>query len=945
MVNSLVSQAPKNDGSAKPRAQGSAQRGGTEDANSTTPPAPGRQTRESQPNAQPDRRHEFDMRLLSSWPAPVPSRLGQGPIAGATNWDAILGIIRNLQSYIGEDDIAVDGAEDMDPGHEAPEHEGALDLEEPDDMNRSGTGDGSASQPQTTHGPFELAEPNGVFAILVPPTGNPLTDPPALTLPRPLNNANPYLPRELASVVAMLPSRSDCDRLMMVYTQMNSMTGPFLHMGQFQRAYSRFWETGNPAAAHATSPLLWMSMLASVLTVGALTSGGRRLAWKNDKEEPEGGKQRLTGTGQQQRRQRNNGMTSGREGNTPETGFDNSDLALGARMRQLSTHCLIAGNYLSGMPLALEALMLNTQMWLMQKGESDPTMWATFAVVVRLAQHLGYHQVDAPGAGVSEKGGRPLTAFEKEMRRRVWCYVEALDMAYSFQYGMPSVIHEDETATNPPSNLHDDDFHEASAMLPPSRPLTDFSPILYFAIKLGFVRLLRRVFRLTIWRMAPAAPGASWAETARCISGTASDKRKAALELYEELRSAYDAIPPQMRMPTHIRDCPFSDNSQSIMRRLVVEMIYHKTVCFLFRWSLRRSAEAEAEVANITGTSREHAADELARQRQACLVSALRILDLHTEFEYESRPPPTTTATTTATTTTAGGSGSSGGGRYSGVGRLAADRFVINKLPMSDFLLAATILCLDLIERSEERRAAQMSGGSGRGSGGGGGGAFTGSKCAPSGSGTVSFAEAVGNSGGERSLEERAVDCGAKLEALRTAYALWHEQRHASREAAHAARILGSIVTKLSREYGDETGDAAKDKDSTNTNTPGSELDNFSWDLAVPSSLRFPQPMRWEHSEKQAATAAAAAIIASGNKATAPTAPSIGAVSSGGLPPEPAPNVDCMHGPEEPEPFYAVLDNPLNVDWNMVDSFLQDRQLAPDVGSNIWSADLMALEN
>ncbi len=81
------------------------------------------------------------------------------------------------------------------------------------------------------------------------------------------------------------------------------------------------------------------------------------------------------------------------------------------------------------------------------------------------------------------------------MRRRTWYMVETFDLLYSFQYGMPTAIHDEDMDVLPPKNLADDDFDETTAVLPPERPFSEFTQALYFAFKSRTIRLLRRVIR------------------------------------------------------------------------------------------------------------------------------------------------------------------------------------------------------------------------------------------------------------------------------------------------------------------------------------------------------------------------------------------------------------------------------------------------------------------
>ncbi|CAK7205075.1 hypothetical protein SEUCBS139899_007840 [Sporothrix eucalyptigena] len=1045
MVNSLVSRAPTN------QDKQTTEKDGTSIAKTPAlafgDPDP-RVTGEWQETGGKDEhapRFEWIMPIGPDAPSsaigPVATILGQTPFSGGTNWAAVLDSIRDIQSYLGEaaagdkghkdaeeegEEDQEDNAEDEDADEDMVEDEENSTEEPPpsrpaenpfhnfvdrpqmyggvtdrktallpaslssipaalrapgfDTTKRTAlpTHDSSPASERSSLPPyrsFQLAEPDGIFSAIAAAPGLSASD---QSIPPATSNLalSPPLPKHLADAIASLPPRSDCDRLIAVYFQSNYMTGPFVHTGQFQRSYSRFWRTGNPAAANPISPLLWISMLASILSMGAMIDGGRQLAWMADRELGQSHQaEHGDGSG-------GNGTGSGnKRGRDPDTELSNEDLKLASRLRQLSTRCLLAGDYLAGRPLAVEALVLNAHVRLMQNRDSDATQWATFGVIVRLAQRMGYHQVDAPGGDVCGIGGRKLTAFEKEMRRRVWYFVESFDMLFSFQFGMPTVVHEDEVATEPPRNLRDDDFDEATDELPPSRPPADYTTALYFTVKLTLIRLLRRVMRVAVWR------------TDKFKNLDTQSYKATVTRITQELRWTYTTLPARLRMPMHIRDCPFDDASHDIMHRLATEMMHHKAVCILFRESLSRDTSGDGGVDKSGFT-----AAETEMQRKSCLVSALRILDLHTEFEYETRPA--------STAAMAGGqkTGPARPGGHRGVGRLATDRHMLSSLALHDFLLAATILCLDLIEGGRNDQGSSKTTNSSKS------GQASNVASNDTAAGTSSTTTAPSSTknlelppslvfepflgGGGSSLEERAADRSAKIEALRTAYALWHERRLTSRDAAHAARILGAIVTKLSAEVGGEGNeyDVTGNKVHADNNSPGWG----NWDIAArqkrqemyEEDLRRQRAERAERAERagrttdpstssQSDTSRPRDSSSTPNQTHTPasqtttTTTTTDSLPSGmhslqgyaqqqqqlpqeqqqfPLPPAPMiqpppPHLNYAYEWAEPGPFGAVLNDPMNVDWNMVDSFLLDRQLDIDVGGNVWSAELMALEN
>ncbi|EFW99158.1 c6 zinc finger domain containing protein [Grosmannia clavigera kw1407] len=725
LVNGMVARSEAEDGKGGGKRGGSrrrrtsnAARGvateGSYDQEQREPREREEQQRQRQKEAQKDFDQHDQQNLF-----PVTDMTGEMP--GATNWATVLDSIRDIQSYLGN------------TGSDEKTDEARM-------------GQSPRVQPQVAM--LEEAESDIIFATT---TGG-------------RSGSGQGGRFTAASAAGELPGRQECDRLLTEYFQARFMRQPFVHAGHFQRTYSRFWATASASGICGGSPFLWLSMLASTLSIAATITGTRQDNWLPERE-------------------RRGGL-----GDEEEEG-SNADLALAARLRRLSTRCLLAGDYLTAQPLVVEALLLNALTRLVQRRDADPALWGTFCVATRLAQRMGYQQVD--GGRVGGCGRSLLTPFEKEMRRRTWYVVEAYDMLYSFQFGMPAIVHEADTATDLPHNLRDDDFDEFCAELPPDRPVSDASVALYHALKLRYIRLLRRVVRLT-------GRGGGDAESAE--SADSLDR------LAAELHAVYGSLPAHLQMPCRIRDCPFSDTSHDVMNRLVLDLLYHKAICMLFRQALTRDSRTASQ------STRQH--------RRCCLVSALRILDLHIDFEMETRPASTAPC---------------------GTGRLATDRHMFGSVALHDFLLAATILCLDLMEGQEDQEDGS---------------------------------EVLASTHSDNSLEQRADDRDAKLSALRGAFALWNDRRLTSRDAAHAARVLGAIVRKL------EEADRPKGASATTSPTTLSHM---------------PTHMTYDWAD--------------------------------------------------PGPFDAVLNGPYNLDWYAIDSFLLDRQPEADVGSMLWSADLMALEN
>lgn len=315
------------------------------------------------------------------------------------------------------------------------------------------------------------------------------------------------------------------------------------------------------------------------------------------------------------------------------------------RYMALSARCLMTGEYLKAKAFSVEALMMFAHARNVLREDSDSTIWAFFSLAVRLAQRRGYH-LDA--ASVSDK----ITPFEAEMRRRTWFMVQSCDLLFSFQLGMPPMIYQSVCSAGHPLNLLDHDFDEGARELPPPRPETDPTPILAWRIKSLLCRITRHVTQHVLAVDSPSAP---YGKTAA---------------LNAELEEYYAAVPACFRVRP-IRGTSFTDEGHTIMHRLVLELVYRKTVCVLHRPFLapRRRDDGQQE------DEKDEDAANFRRSRDICCDSAMRILHLHLEFDREVRPG----------------------------GRMWEDRFMVSSLTLHDFLMAAMIICLDLSESTDTR--------------------------------------------------------------------------------------------------------------------------------------------------------------------------------------------------------------------------------------------------
>ncbi|CAD6582521.1 MAG: hypothetical protein ASARMPREDX12_000968 [Alectoria sarmentosa] len=253
---------------------------------------------------------------------------------------------------------------------------------------------------------------------------------------------------------------------------------------------------------------------------------------------------------------------------------------------------LVAGRYQKAKPYSVEAVLLFGVCKYIQKTEQDNDAWIIMGVSTRLAMKMGYHRDPSNLANICP--------FEGEMRRRTFFILEAFDLLLSFQAGLPAIIHEEECDTEPPRNLFDTDFDEDCKALPPSRPPTDSTPMLYYRHKSRLARIFRRIYRHAV-----SLKVSSYEVT---------------MKLDSELQEAHKDVPPSLRIrPLALS---FTDQPYMILNRLYSDLVYLKSVCVLHRNYL----------------SQDRSNPTFGYSRRVCGDASLQILKHQADFHEACQP-------------------------------------------------------------------------------------------------------------------------------------------------------------------------------------------------------------------------------------------------------------------------------------------------------------------
>jgi hypothetical protein len=176
-------------------------------------------------------------------------------------------------------------------------------------------------------------------------------------------------------------------------------------------------------------------------------------------------------------------------------------------------------------------------------------------VIVRTAINMGYHREPSPA----------IPVLQAEYRRRIWYSVISMDEIFSFNGGFPYMTPVRYSDTAEPRNLHDWELTEDMTELPPSRPLSEPTPVTYQIVK---SRLTQALGRVADYNWGPGS-------------------YESLVEIDHILQSTYHNFPPQMKVSA-LDDggavCTMADFSN-----LSLLVNFLKGSCILHRRSLTKS--------------------------------------------------------------------------------------------------------------------------------------------------------------------------------------------------------------------------------------------------------------------------------------------------------------------------------------------------------------------
>ncbi|KAG6003575.1 hypothetical protein E4U21_001902 [Claviceps maximensis] len=237
-------------------------------------------------------------------------------------------------------------------------------------------------------------------------------------------------------------------------------------------------------------------------------------------------------------------------------------LDLAAEYRMRTVQCLVKADYTKPVEYTVETMMLYVFGEYSSRWDADLGLWMIVSLTIRTAFRMGYHR-DA-------KWFPSLTPFQAEMRRRTWALVRMADVIFSHQVSLPNMVYDHDCDTQLPNNIYDDEISPNIKELPPSRPVTEPTPVSYMIAKVRLCIELGNILQAT----NRVDKGVSYDEIMR------SDAR---------VRQIIQELPPHLKLGTltmHSRD-PVT----LILARFNLDILSQKIMCLLHRKYLCRARQ------------------------------------------------------------------------------------------------------------------------------------------------------------------------------------------------------------------------------------------------------------------------------------------------------------------------------------------------------------------
>ncbi|KAF1938018.1 hypothetical protein EJ02DRAFT_458217 [Clathrospora elynae] len=316
------------------------------------------------------------------------------------------------------------------------------------------------------------------------------------------------MPSSKAEVLARFPPKPTADILVTRFFNTYDPGIHIIHGPSFQKEYDRHW------LHPEETPIIWLGSVYAMMCI-ALQSYTRA------GDEP------------------------------PE--YHNKSWQMSKEYGDLTAQCLIMADITQPITGMLETLILHIHAEYARSRDAEVGILISTGIIVRLAMRMGLHRDPGPYPGIS--------AFQGEMRRRVWAAVRSIDLLFSAQAGLPPIVRPRDTNTEIPRNIYDDELFEDMKSLPQSRPEVEATPTLFL------INRTKLIYKL--------------GEAVECTDTLTCSSYEEVMRLDAEARQLHENISPHLKMRG--MDESARDPSTMIMQRFTLDLLYLKIICILHR--------------------------------------------------------------------------------------------------------------------------------------------------------------------------------------------------------------------------------------------------------------------------------------------------------------------------------------------------------------------------
>lgn len=185
-------------------------------------------------------------------------------------------------------------------------------------------------------------------------------------------------------LIAAVPDKKITDRLLSLWFNSPDPFKCIIHAPTFQEEYRAYWKDPKSASC------MWLGLLFSILSL-ASSFGLRDI--------------------------------------DPQSPAAQKVIAQTNRYHLIAASAAVLGEFTKPRKYTIECLIFYAAG--LRSNDAFVNVWLMIGLVIRLALRMGYHR---------DPASYRISAFEGEMRRRVWAIISMIDVLISFQLGLPSMV-------------------------------------------------------------------------------------------------------------------------------------------------------------------------------------------------------------------------------------------------------------------------------------------------------------------------------------------------------------------------------------------------------------------------------------------------------------------------------------------------------------------------